>query len=43
MWGSGSAKSGLVELDGAVEVLEDEWEVIFEAGGGEIEAGEKEA
>lgn len=43
MRGSRSAKSGFVELDGEVEVLEDEWKVIFETGGGEIEAGESEA
>lgn len=42
MRGSGGAKSGLVELDGEVEVLEDEMEVVFGAGGGEIEAGESE-
>ena len=41
MWGSGGFESGLVELDRAIEVLEDR-KIVFKFGCGEIELGDEE-
>ena len=42
MWGSGGFKSGFVELDRTIEVIEEDRKIIFKFGGGEIELGDQE-